>query len=114
MILFFRSFYYNFKWHAHYRLRFSIRVLRHNLLGITHRVEGKLRPWVHQVCDGRGLRDVYVDGVKIECATYANTRTGEVRYNGKEPQLTPDKQSVLEHTTHGKVEIKWLEPSSLV
>ena len=41
----------------------------------------KTKPeWVHEPDDGRGPREVFVDGVKVHRCVYADTRRGFARF----------------------------------
>ena len=60
---------------------------------------------IHTRDDGRGARNVYVDGKLMSRVTYADTRRGLVRYV-KFPPRVNKREQLIEHTRRGKVEVK--------
>ena len=79
-------------------------------LHVRHRAVRFLAPWIHRLEDGRGVRECFVDGVKVRRAVYANTLTGYVRYHGEDPVFDPATGSFVGHELRGKVTIEWPKP----
>lgn len=80
------------------------------LLELIYRTLRWFAPWIHRPFDGRGLREVYVDGLKIPRPCYVNTLTGYVRYYGHELTIDRVKNEVITYEIHGKVVVKCLSP----
>jgi len=64
---------------------------------------GKDRLFVHSVGDGRGFRDVYVDGEKIENATYADEKQGIVQ------GFTIQGENLIPFERKGKVKVVYVK-----
>lgn len=61
-------------------------------------------PWIHFVGDGRPPREVFVDGIRIERAIYADGRKGIVRYH-RQPLVVRDGEIVTTEV-RGRVEVR--------
>lgn len=61
-------------------------------------------PWIHFVGDGRPPREVFVDGIRIERAIYADEREGIVRYH-RQPLVVRDGEIVTSEV-RGRVEVR--------
>ena len=65
----------------------------------------KPNKFVHSCDDGRGLRDVFVDGLKIDRVMYADTKRGIVRVTHSPIRLDKHRKRVLTKTLRGHVEV---------
>ena len=63
------------------------------------------QPHIHTWDDGRGNRDVFVNGRLVMSAVYANTKKGIVRYHPKPLRLDKYRKRVLTRTLRGEVEV---------
>lgn len=61
---------------------------------------------IHTPDDGRGLRDIFVNGRKIDSAFYADTRRGIVRAYRDPIKLDKWRKRALTKTLHGVVEVR--------
>lgn len=61
---------------------------------------------IHTPKDGRGLRDVFVDGKLVERVFFADTRRGIVRAYRYPLRLDKWRKRVLSETLHGVVEVR--------
>lgn len=61
---------------------------------------------IHTPDDGRGLRDVFLNGQLIDRVIYADTRKGVVRVIDNPPRLDRYKQRLLWRTLRGTVEVR--------
>lgn len=61
---------------------------------------------IHTPKDGRGLRDVFVDGKLVERVFFADTRLGIVRAYRYPLRLDKWRKRVLSETLHGVVEVR--------
>ena len=61
---------------------------------------------IHTVDDGRGQRDVFVDGKKIEHVFYADTRRGIVDYYPWPPKVHKWKKEIISRRLRGRVEVR--------
>ena len=62
-------------------------------------------PKVHTVDDGRGRRDVYLDGVMVRSCIYANERKGKVRVYDQPFRLHRWCKRVITRTLYGHVRV---------
>lgn len=60
---------------------------------------------IHMVGDGRGQRDVYLNGKPLKNVVYANTRTGEVRVYDDPPKVHKHGKRMIVRTRRGMVEV---------
>lgn len=60
---------------------------------------------IHTADDGRGMRDVYVNGNKIDGVTYADTKLGFVIYAPKPFRVEKGKDYVYTRRLEGNVEV---------
>lgn len=60
---------------------------------------------IHHPEDGRGNRDVFVDGRHIRGAVYVDTRRGLVRAFDIPPRLHKHRKRVITRTLRGLVEV---------
>lgn len=60
---------------------------------------------IHTPSDGRGPRDVYLNGKLIQRVVYANTKKGKVRVCDEPLKLDKYRKRVIERTKHGRVEV---------
>lgn len=93
-----------------YLLGNAIETLYVFMIELIYRMLRWVSPWIHRPFDGRGLREVYVDGLKIPKPFYVNTLTGYVRYYGHELVLDKTKNAAVSYEIHGKVVVKCLNP----
>ena len=61
---------------------------------------------IHTAGDGRGPRDVFLNGKLIDRVMYADTRAGFVRVVGNPVKLDKWKKRVLTRTLRGVVEVR--------
>ena len=61
---------------------------------------------IHTPDDGRGLRDVFVNGKLVMQVFYANTRTGVVKKYREPLKLNKWRKRVLTETLHGDVRVE--------
>lgn len=61
--------------------------------------------FIHTPNDGRGKREVYLDGIKVMNVVYADTLKGIVRVTVKPLRLKPNGEP-LQRTYRGKVVVK--------
>lgn len=61
---------------------------------------------IHTPKDGRGQRDVFVDGKLVKGVFFADTRRGIVRAYKYPLQLDKWRKRVLSETMHGVVEVR--------
>ena len=66
-------------------------------------------PHIHMPNDGRGPRNVYVNGKLMKRVVYADTRRGIVRYVDEPARIHKRRETVIERTRRGKVEVKPIE-----
>ncbi|APG04953.1 hypothetical protein BJI69_14330 [Luteibacter rhizovicinus DSM 16549] len=64
---------------------------------------------IHTPDDGRGHRQVYVNGKPMKRVVYADTRRGIVRYVPEPPRANKRGDGVIERTRRGKVEVKTID-----
>lgn len=62
---------------------------------------------IHTLEDGRGLRDVFVDGVKIPRATYADEKKGKVVLIVDPIKIHKHGNRVITKTVYGKVSVEF-------
>lgn len=67
---------------------------------------------IHTPRDGRGFRDVYVNGGLVKKAFYADTRKGVVRHYLTPLRLNKSRDCAATRTKRGKVTIKWHKTTS--
>lgn len=60
---------------------------------------------IHMVGDGRGQRDVYLNGKRLKNVIYANTRTGKVRLHDDPPKVHKYGKRLIVRTLRGVVEV---------
>jgi len=60
---------------------------------------------IHKPDDGRGARDVFVNGNFVECAVYADTRLGFVIYTPRPFRRAKNKDYVYTRKLKGRVEV---------
>lgn len=60
---------------------------------------------IHTPRDGRGRRDVFLNGEKIDLVIYADTKRGIVRVVGNTIRLDKHHKRVLSKTLRGNVEV---------
>lgn len=61
---------------------------------------------IHTAYDGRGSRDVFLNGKLIDRVVYADTRAGIVRVVGNPLNLDRWKKRILTRTLRGTVEVR--------
>lgn len=61
---------------------------------------------IHTAGDGRGPRDVFLNGKLVDRVMYADTRAGIVRVVGSPVKLDKWKKRVLTRTLRGTVEVR--------
>lgn len=61
---------------------------------------------IHTPNDGRGAREVYVNGRLMHRVTFADTRRGIVRFHKFGARLTRKHDGIVETTRRGKVVVK--------
>ena len=67
------------------------------------------KPWRHSARDGRGKREVFVDGVKsVKGTVYADTRRGFVIETGEVLQLNRRRDAVRVFRRYGRVEVNFV------
>lgn len=64
---------------------------------------------IHTTHDGRAPRDVFVDGKKIKCVFFADTKRGIVRVFKYPLRLDKWRKRVLSETLHGVVKVRPLK-----
>ncbi|MFA4294426.1 hypothetical protein P2B08_17705 [Xanthomonas perforans] len=60
---------------------------------------------IHTPDDGRGRRQVLVDGRPVKRVVYADTRRGLVRYHNDPPKVHKHGKRFIEKTRRGTVEV---------
>lgn len=60
---------------------------------------------IHRVGDGRGPRDVFLNGIPVRNVLYANTMEGVVRCHDDPPKPDKHRNRLIERTRRGLVEI---------
>lgn len=65
---------------------------------------------IHTAGDGRGPRDVFLNGKLIDRVMYADTRAGLVRVTGNPVKLDKFKKRILTRTLRGAVEVRPHDP----
>ncbi len=65
----------------------------------------KANEYIHTIDDGRGNRDVFIDGKKIEHVMYADTKRGIVRVTHTPIKVDKYRKRVLTKTLRGRVEV---------
>lgn len=60
---------------------------------------------VHTGDDGRGVRDVFLNGTLLKHVIYADTKRGIVRVVDNPPNIDKHNKRVLSHTLRGAVEV---------
>lgn len=60
---------------------------------------------IHTIDDGRGARDVFVNGNKVELAVYADTKKGIVRFRPHPARVAKNGQEFYTRGLRGKVEV---------
>ncbi len=70
-----------------------------------NRIRAAFKPWVHTPHDGRGLRDVYLDGKPIDHVIYAETRRGVVRMHHHPFRRSKTRDQVISYKRKGRVEV---------
>jgi len=63
-------------------------------------------PHIHTPDDGRGVRDVFVDGKILDRCFFADTKKGVARAYRYPYKLHKHKKRALTKTYHGKITIK--------
>lgn len=86
-----------FKWNYYRAKRIAIRACRRSV--------SLVRPWVHTPDDGRGMRDVYLDGQKIERVFYADTRAGLIRAHHQPAKICPRREVIRSYKRYGDVRV---------
>lgn len=61
---------------------------------------------IHTPNDGRGMRQVFLDGKPIDRVAYADTRRGIVRCYHDPIRVSRWRKRALTYTLHGTVEVK--------
>ncbi len=61
---------------------------------------------IHTPDDGRGTRDVFVNGKPVECVIFADTKRGLVRAALQPLRLHKHRKRILTYTLHGEVVVK--------
>lgn len=68
---------------------------------------------IHRVGDGRGPRDVFVNGNKIDCAVWADTKRGEVVFHPRPARIHKlRRDEVYARMLKGVVTVEFLEARS--
>ena len=76
------------------------------------RVVGLVRPWVHRPEDGRGCREVYLDGEMAHPAIMADTRNGVVRCYYVPYRVNHRRNMVRTYKRRGHVEVRYMGENS--
>lgn len=79
------------------------RAIRLDKVGTRPRDRNDLQ--VHTIDDGRGRRDVYLDGVMVRSCIYANERKGKVRVYAQPMRLHRWRKRVITRTLYGHVRV---------
>lgn len=66
------------------------------------------QPHIHFHGDGRGVRQVYLNGVPVNRVLYANTSRGKIRVTDNPLRMDKYRKRILSHTLYGKVEVRQL------
>lgn len=61
---------------------------------------------VHTPMDGRGARQVFLNGNPINRVVYADTRKGKVRVHDDPPRLDKYGKRIIERTLYGVVTVE--------
>lgn len=67
------------------------------------------RQHIHTPRDGRGRRDIFVNGKKIECVFYADVKRGIVRFYRQPFKLDKYRKRALSNTVRGKVMVRAIQ-----
>lgn len=86
------------RWHFH-QLRRRVRSLVALMGTMFH-------PWVHTPGDGRGQRQVYLDGQRVGRVVYANTRTGVIRAHHDPVKFCPRREVARSYKRRGIVHVE--------
>jgi hypothetical protein len=68
-----------------------------------------MRPWIHEAGNGRGQRDVYLNGRPVRSVTYADERRGIVRLTHQPIRIDKYGKRVLTYTIRGRVSVVMLD-----
>ena len=63
-------------------------------------------PHVHTPMDGRGARQVFLNGNPINRVVYADTHKGKVRIHDDLPKLDKYRKRIIERTLYGVVTVE--------
>lgn len=90
------------------RLRWSwhFHLLRRRARSLAARVVTMIHPWIHTPGDGRGQRQVYLDGEPVYMCVYANTRTGVIRAYHDPVKVCPRREVVRSYKRRGNVRVE--------
>ena len=86
-------------------LRLEWRFLMSRLRKMPARARGFVFPRIHTPDDGRGGRDVYLDGTMIERVVYADTRRGFVRMHHEPMRVSRRRDCVITKEAYGEVKV---------
>lgn len=64
---------------------------------------------IHIAGDGRGEREVYLNGRLVPRVTYANTRAGVLRHYDDPPKVHKHGKRFIQRTKRGVVEVRCIE-----
>lgn len=70
-----------------------------------------MRDHIHIPGDGRGPREVLLNGKPLKHVVYANTRDGVVRCHDNPPKVHKHGKRMIERTRRGMVEVRFIEGS---
>lgn len=68
-----------------------------------------MRDHIHIAGDGRGPREVLLNGKPLANVVYADTRNGVVRHHDQPPKVHKHKKRLIERTRRGLVEVRFSE-----
>lgn len=61
---------------------------------------------IHTPDDGRGIRDVFVDGQKVGHVFFADTKRGIVDYYPQPPKIDKREKRIISRRLRGRVEVR--------
>ena len=64
---------------------------------------------IHEVGDGRGLRHVYVNGKRVYCVVYANTKKGIVDYYPTPSKIHRREKRIISRRLRGDVRVEFID-----
>lgn len=86
-------------------LRLEGRFLISRLRKLPARARGFVFPHIHTPDDGRGGRDVYLDGTMIDRVVYADTRRGFVRMHHEPMRMSRRRECFITKKACGEVKV---------